>query len=139
MYVFKVQKYIYGGGPGKSRGFTWISSWAIFLCKDCPGMTASEPIRILLVGERAPWKGNQGFPLWNKKGVRPIQRAIDVLGQTPFLFLPRHWSTLPASCPASTIDAGGLNFRIRNGNGCGPSARSTGNEFFEEKFMLRQR
>ena len=36
--------------------------------------------------------------------------------------LTLHWSTLPASCPASTINAGGLNFRIRNGNGCGPSA-----------------
>ena len=36
-----------------------------------------------------------------------------------------HWPTLPTSCPVSTIGAGGLNFRIRNGNGCGPSANST--------------
>ena len=43
------------------------------------------------------------------------------------LNLTRHWSTLPASCPASTINAGGLNYRIRNGNGCDPSALSTGN------------
>ena len=42
------------------------------------------------------------------------------------LILPRHWPTLPTSCPVSTIGAGGLNFRIRNGNGCGPSANSTG-------------
>jgi hypothetical protein len=27
----------------------------------------------------------------------------------------------------STIGAGGLNFRVRDGNGCGPSALVTGN------------
>ena len=30
--------------------------------------------------------------------------------------------TLPAPCGASTIGAGGLNGRVRHGNGCVPSA-----------------
>ena len=34
----------------------------------------------------------------------------------------RRRPTLPASYPTSTIGAGGLNCRVRNGNGCGPSA-----------------
>ena len=35
--------------------------------------------------------------------------------------LPRQRPTLPRSCPRSTIGLGGLNFRVRDGNGCGPS------------------
>src|SRR5690606_7223254 len=38
----------------------------------------------------------------------------------------RHGPTLPPGRPGSTIGAGGLNGRVRNGNGCGPSARRTG-------------
>ena len=34
--------------------------------------------------------------------------------------------TLPHSCPCSTIGAERLNFRVRNGNGCGPFANKTG-------------
>ena len=33
--------------------------------------------------------------------------------------------TLPRSLPRSTIGAGGLNFRVRNGTGCTPSAMTT--------------
>src|SRR5688572_26828289 len=47
---------------------------------------------------------------------------------------PRHYErkksrqrpTLPPGCPDSTIGAGGLNGRVRNGNGCDPSAMVTG-------------
>ncbi len=35
-------------------------------------------------------------------------------------------STLPGSCPPSTIDAGGLYFCVRYGNRCTPSAFITG-------------
>ena len=35
-------------------------------------------------------------------------------------------STLPGSCPPSTLDAGGLYFCVRYGNRCGPSAIITG-------------
>ena len=39
----------------------------------------------------------------------------------------RHRPTLPYRYQYSTIGPGGLNFRVRNGNGCGPSGIGTGN------------
>ncbi len=39
----------------------------------------------------------------------------------------RQRPTLPGSLPPSTIGAGGLNGRVRNGNGCFPAAMATGN------------
>ena len=38
----------------------------------------------------------------------------------------RQRPTLPPSCPGSTIGTGGLNFRVRKGNGCGPAVTVTG-------------
>ncbi len=38
----------------------------------------------------------------------------------------RQRPTLPGELPPSTIGAGRLNFRVRNGNGCGPAAITTG-------------
>ena len=38
----------------------------------------------------------------------------------------RQCPTLPQSCPCSTIGAGELNFRVRNGNGCFLPALTTG-------------
>ena len=50
----------------------------------------------------------------------------------------RRRPTLPQSRPCSTIGAGGLNFRVRNGNGCGPSAAATGKLFrIPSAFALR--
>src|SRR5262249_38016372 len=43
-----------------------------------------------------------------------------------FQIIPRRRPTLPRSLPRSTIGAGGLNGRVRNGNGGGPSAKVTG-------------
>ena len=37
----------------------------------------------------------------------------------------RRRPTLPGPLDPSTIGAGGLNFRVRNGNGCDPSAMAT--------------
>ena len=39
----------------------------------------------------------------------------------------RQRPTLPGSLPPSTIGAGGLNCRVRDGNGCFPAAMATGN------------
>ena len=39
----------------------------------------------------------------------------------------RQRPTLPRRCHRSTIGPGGLNDRVRNGNGCGPSGIATGN------------
>ena len=44
---------------------------------------------------------------------------------------PRRRPTLPGGCPPSTIGAGGLHFRVRNGNGCFPAAIATGNLDFK--------
>src|SRR5215470_6884378 len=41
--------------------------------------------------------------------------------------LPRQRPTLPRRYQRSTIGPGGLNFRVRDGNGCGPSGNATGN------------
>ena len=38
----------------------------------------------------------------------------------------RRRPTLPRGCPRSTIGAEGLNYRVRDGNGCGPLAMVTG-------------
>ncbi len=38
----------------------------------------------------------------------------------------RRRPTLPGRCQPSTIGAGGLNYCVRNGNRCGPSAFTTG-------------
>jgi hypothetical protein len=42
---------------------------------------------------------------------------------------PRQRPTLPLTRVSSTIGAKGLNFRVRNGNGCFPSAMVTGNSY----------
>ena len=39
---------------------------------------------------------------------------------------PRQRPTLPQSCPCSTIGPGELNFRVRDGNGCGLSGIAAG-------------
>jgi hypothetical protein len=41
----------------------------------------------------------------------------------------RHRPTLPPPLDGSTIGAGGLNFRVRYGTGCDPSAMGTGKLF----------
>jgi hypothetical protein len=38
----------------------------------------------------------------------------------------RQFPTLPLGCPSSTIGTRGLNFRVRNGNGCCPSVMIAG-------------
>jgi hypothetical protein len=47
---------------------------------------------------------------------RPKAALVEDVRQRP---------TLPPSCPGSTIGAGGLNFRVRDGTGCLPSAMAT--------------
>ena len=65
----------------------------------------------------------------------PLRITYPRKGKSPHLelvwafpsVLSRQRPTLPRSCPRSTIGAGGLNFRVRDGNGCFPSAMATGN------------
>src|SRR5690242_17091851 len=44
----------------------------------------------------------------------------------PALRYSRRRPSLPRSRPRSTIGPGRLNFRVRDGNGCGPPGRVTG-------------
>ena len=45
----------------------------------------------------------------------------------------RQRPTLPWSCPHSTIGGIRLNFRVRNGNGCGPDPMTTGNLLYASR------
>ena len=54
-------------------------------------------------------------PTSRLSGVRSNQLSYEPIGL-------RRPSTLPGSCPPSTIDRLGLNRRVRNGNGCVPRA-----------------
>src|SRR5436309_8152771 len=50
----------------------------------------------------------------------------------PFTNVSRRRPTLPPRLQGSTIGAGGLNFRVRNGTGCLPSAIATETERVRE-------
>ena len=54
---------------------------------------------------------------WKTKEPQPKLRLKLLIRRRP---------TLPRRCQRSTIGAGGLNFRVRDGNGCDPSAKVTG-------------
>ena len=45
------------------------------------------------------------------------------------LFVTRQRPTFPLPHSSSIIGLGGLNFRVRDGNGCGPSGNATGNVY----------
>ncbi len=67
-------------------------------------------------GRRAPHL-ERGF--YRRQALADIAEAGSVKCET------RRWPTLPPRLQGSTIGAGGLNFRVRNGNGCDPSAKTT--------------
>ena len=54
-----------------------------------------------------------------------IETKKPIIADGPFYFKSRQRPTLPHSYPCSTIGAEGLNFRVRNGNGCRPFAMVT--------------
>ena len=53
-----------------------------------------------------------------------IKKAPVELTTGAFINDVRRRSTLPQGPPCSTIDAIGLNFRVRNGTGCFPYAKA---------------
>ena len=57
--------------------------------------------------------GQKNRPLDESRGLKGVRRR----------------PTLPQRHRCSTMGAGGLNFRVRYGNGCDPSARATGQYF----------
>src|ERR1700681_3119149 len=55
------------------------------------------------------------------------EKWAPALAGAHFLEVSRRRPALPGGRPPSTIGAGGLNCRVRNGNGCCPAAMVTGN------------
>ena len=60
-----------------------------------------------------------------RKEAPPPLRSLRAAGA--LVEKSRRRPTLPGGLPPSTIGAGGLHFRVRNGNGCFPAAMATGN------------
>ena len=60
--------------------------------------------------------GKKLYPLEIKKPRWENPPGLEIKGQRP---------TLPPGLPGSTIGAGGLNFSVRNGKRCFPSAIAT--------------
>ena len=56
-----------------------------------------------------------------------------------FAMLFRQLPTLPRSFPRSTISSRGLNFRVRDGNGCDPSDLVTGKPDASPIHLARRR
>ena len=57
-----------------------------------------------------------------------LQKRKSLLDFTPAgFFITRQRPTFPLPHGSSSIGLGGLNFRVRDGNGCGPSGMATGN------------
>ena len=70
----------------------------------------------------------QGFlsvPLLYKKLFSKTDQFSAEQGSERLQKGSRRRPTFPSSCPDSIIGAEGLNFRVRNGNGCIPLARAT--------------
>ena len=73
----------------------------------------------------ADW--DSGFDLRDAKKLSlGDARVVTSRSVAPPKTKTRQRPTLPPRLQGSTIGAGGLNFRVRNGNGCFPSAVATG-------------
>ena len=74
-----------------------------------------------------PLRGEgQGGGSMNDRGSNNETSAVADRGLDRMVKKSRQRPTLPPGYPGSTIGAGGLNGRVRNGNGCDPSAMVTG-------------
>ena len=62
---------------------------------------------------------------------RDIKEKAGQVLQPDRPFITRQRPTFPLPHSSSIIGLGGLNFRVRYGNGCGPSGNATGNLFRE--------
>ena len=108
-----------------------LASSAPFLCLiECPfgmsGHGASPALRRF--GSESSTAGAVG-PSCARKKKAPAQSAP---GPRIEMKKSRQRPTLPPGYPGSTIGAGGLNGRVRNGNGCDPSAMVTGMNYQDD-------
>src|SRR5438132_1093752 len=71
-------------------------------------------------------RGTLARLLWVRKGALEKAKPPDRSKAKWGLQNIRQRPTLPRGFPRSTIGSGGLNFRVRDGNGCDPSDIATG-------------
>jgi hypothetical protein len=123
------------GQPLASRSFCLRMGWsAVMMMKiqkisvrligTCPPLVQSLRVKRKAPGRVSGRRGIEGschLPRYHS-GESAREAA-----QTPSGNEPRQRPTLPRRYQRSTIGPGGLNFRVRNGNGCGPSGNATGN------------
>jgi hypothetical protein len=87
-----------------------------------------EPILSVLTAHCQKYLGARqaGYPNCMNRGENGTKKSPGVI-KTSGLFMIkfRRRPTLPHSLPCSTIGAKGLNFRVRDGNGCDPFAIAT--------------
>ena len=82
---------------------------------------------LVAVGHRATVEAGSGPLVGGPRRNRP-QNALERGPGAPLAaFEIRRRPTLPGTLVPSTIGAGGLNFRVQNGNGCDPAAIATEN------------
>jgi hypothetical protein len=70
------------------------------------------------------------------RGILVRERKKGSLWQGTLYIETRQRPTLPPRLQGSTIGAGGLNFRVRNGNGCDPPAIATWSLFLHTLSQL---
>src|SRR5437016_12230839 len=76
----------------------------------------------------------------SSRPCRVIKEKAGQVLQPDRPFITRQRPTFPLPHSSSIIGLGGLNFRVRDGNGCGPSGKATGNtiENNDELGMLNE-
>jgi hypothetical protein len=87
--------------------------WACHLESARNQRNAAQPCRQPTWGNGRPWTDGERDENEERAPEGALSREI------------RRRPTLPGSLLPSTIGAGGLNFRVRNGNGCDPTAMAT--------------
>ena len=65
------------------------------------------------------------FAFFNSGDTKLNSREFSIMSPN-WIDKTRQFPTLPLGCPSSTIGTRGLNFRVRNGNGCFPSVMIAG-------------
>src|SRR6266571_4403882 len=117
------------GSPPARRAAIDISR--MILVKILPRLASSAPFLCLMDAHlECPDIGSLLQTAWRMRVYHPPeqQKSPDA-GRRGFgsgKRKSRQRPTLPPGYPGSTIGAGGLNGRVRNGNGCDPSAMVTG-------------
>src|SRR3989441_6468669 len=118
------------GSPPPTRAATVIS--LISLVNTLPRLASAAPFLCLMV---CHFECPDMEPLYWEKSVESIVSRGRPKSEEArrrscgLLILSRRCPTLPRRCQRSTIGAGGLNFRVRNGNGCDPSAMVAGKPY----------